>query len=289
MIEGVAINQTTTRNGHVFKADELEKSAPSLQGRPLLKDHNNSVDSVIGKVTESRFDTMQKCVRFKALVLDKAMQDKINSGLIDSVSVGAMVRDFKEGDDGDVILMGIEFVELSLVAVPADPSANFAKNDFIMAVTASMQTKQNNNPKKPKIMEEKMEDVKKLEQEKADLEKNISEMAKALEEYKAKEAKAQQEKTIQEEVEKRILEEKKTVLVEKILSKKPTLQKEDLMKKSLDELEVEEKNIVEDKTQGRVVNESKDDEIVEELILEKEGSKNVVSLSSFEQYSKFQR
>lgn len=130
MIKGTAINETVTRNGTKYTGDELSKSSHSLIGKPLLKDHVNSVDNIVGKVRAASYDDMNRCIPFQAAVMDKKMQEMINDGRISSVSIGAMVQDLErpqeEGADY-VVAKGIEFVELSLVAVPADPNANFAK------------------------------------------------------------------------------------------------------------------------------------------------------------------
>ncbi len=40
IIQGVAINATTTDNNHTFLPEELRKSVNTLLNRPLLKDHN---------------------------------------------------------------------------------------------------------------------------------------------------------------------------------------------------------------------------------------------------------
>lgn len=45
VIEGIAINATTTTNNHKFIPEELEKSAHTLQNVPLLEDHKNEIDS----------------------------------------------------------------------------------------------------------------------------------------------------------------------------------------------------------------------------------------------------
>lgn len=134
-IAGVAINATTTRNGTRFLAQELENSASTLQNRPILKDHNNSVDSIVGKTTSARFDKNQGngAVVFEGVIKDPAMQAKIDQGLIEAVSIGATVQDLKpvfNEESGEIEAfeaLGITFVELSLVAVPADPNAGFAK------------------------------------------------------------------------------------------------------------------------------------------------------------------
>lgn len=126
-IRGTAINECTTRNGITYTSEELAPSANTLTGRPILKDHINSVDAIVGKVVASGFSVISKKVDFEAMIDDSSMCSKIDKGLITSVSVGAMVREIEKGEDGSLTARGIEFVELSLVAVPADPNANFER------------------------------------------------------------------------------------------------------------------------------------------------------------------
>jgi hypothetical protein len=125
-IRGIAINETTTSNGHTFIAEELQKSAGSMVGVPLLKDHENFVDNIVGRVFEAEFNEDGKNIIFQARVMDKSMQKMITDGRINSVSIGASVEDIEEKDDGTLIPKGITFKELSLVAVPADQGATFA-------------------------------------------------------------------------------------------------------------------------------------------------------------------
>lgn len=132
-IKGVAINATTTKNQDTFLASELRKSASTLKNKPLLKNHENSIDAVIGKVTESKFSETHKRINFEAKVTDEAVQQKMEQGVLGSVSVGAFVESVEEispedSDSGkwEFILHGIEFAELSVVAVPADAGAGFA-------------------------------------------------------------------------------------------------------------------------------------------------------------------
>jgi hypothetical protein len=128
LIRGTAITETTTKNGHKFIAEELSKSAMTLRNKPILKDHNNSVDSIVGKTTSNvNWDPGTRSIKFEAKIIDKNMQEMIKEGLINNVSVGAYVKEHEENDANEITLRGIEFVELSLVAVPADPNANFAK------------------------------------------------------------------------------------------------------------------------------------------------------------------
>ena len=123
IIQGVAINATITSNNHKFLNEELRSSAGTLNGVPLLVDHKNEVSSIKGRVILGEFDEANSRINFKAKVVDNEIKNMIKEGLINSVSVGAAVKDIEEGDDGILIPKGITFKELSLVAVPADSGA----------------------------------------------------------------------------------------------------------------------------------------------------------------------
>lgn len=144
-ISGEAIHATTTRNGTIFTVQELQSRSHTLIGKPLLKDHNNSVDSIVGRVVAANWDTNTNATLFKAKVTDKNARENIRNGNITNVSVGAMVDDVEEIDtEGKMTyqLKGIEFLELSLVAIPADPSAGFG---VAQAVTAAFNMKKAEN------------------------------------------------------------------------------------------------------------------------------------------------
>jgi len=129
VIKGIAINSTVTRNGVKYTSEELSSAAHTLEGKPILKDHENSIDNIIGRVVKSNFDSMLQAVTFEGKIQEKKYQDMINDGRINSVSIGAMVKEVEEVQESEntvLIPKGISFVELSLVAIPADPNANFA-------------------------------------------------------------------------------------------------------------------------------------------------------------------
>ena len=124
IIQGTAINSVVTSNNHKFLSEELQKSASTLKGVPLLKDHENTIDSIVGRVLTSSFNNQEEKIDFKAKVVNKNAQELIKQGLLNTVSVGAIVSDVEE-EDGMFIPRGITFKELSLVAVPADDGATF--------------------------------------------------------------------------------------------------------------------------------------------------------------------
>ncbi|MHA1876730.1 MAG: hypothetical protein ACTSUC_09840 [Promethearchaeota archaeon] len=127
IIQGTAINSTTTSNNHTFLAEELEKSTPTLRGVPLLLDHKNEVSAIMGRVIGSDFNKESGKVLFKAKVQDSDIQKMIKDGRLNSVSIGADCEDIEESEDGGLIARGIHFRELSFVAVPADSNATFVQ------------------------------------------------------------------------------------------------------------------------------------------------------------------
>ena len=199
-IGGVAINETTTSNGHKFIAEELSKSAHTLIDVPLLKDHENRVDNIVGRVKSAHFDESAKNIPFRAIVKDEKMKQMIKDKLINSVSVGAHVlpQDVEEGEDGDIIPHNITFKELSLVAVGADPQATFN-----VALNNAWSGFKSNSNEKIKSVER---EVKEMAEEKED-------KPQEAEEVKAEEVEAKVEA---EEVE--APEEAKEDLSDKILT-----------------------------------------------------------------------
>ena len=111
-IKGVAINETTTRNGITYIAEELEKAAPSFRNKPVLKDHNNEIESIVGRTTENvhfeNSETGKGRIVFEAQIMDRKMQEMINDGRIQNVSIGTMLEDLKEDEEaGTVTAIGM--------------------------------------------------------------------------------------------------------------------------------------------------------------------------------------
>ena len=151
IIQGTAINETTTSNNHKFLAEELMPAANTLTGCPLLVDHENKVENIKGRVMMGSYNELGKKIDFKAMVMDEECKKMIRDGRLNSVSVGAMVKDVEE-IDGELIPRGITFKELSLVAVPADSNATFSiamSQDLNQAFGIAL--KEAYNSSKPKI------------------------------------------------------------------------------------------------------------------------------------------
>lgn len=128
-IKGIAVAVGISRNGIVYEAEELKKAAKTLENKPLLLDHEAKIDNIVGKVVKAEFDGMDEVVRFVAEVMDDDIREMIKDGRITDVSIGALVKEMKENDDGNLVAKGIEFVELSLVSIPGIASAKIDSFD----------------------------------------------------------------------------------------------------------------------------------------------------------------
>jgi hypothetical protein len=121
-IEGIAIVEGISRNKIKYISEELKKFAPTMVGRPILKDHENKTDNVIGKVTNSEALDNGKRVRYKGWVKEDGtgIIDKIHDKRISEVSIGAMAgRMVKESEDVDyTIAKDLNCLELSTTPCP---------------------------------------------------------------------------------------------------------------------------------------------------------------------------
>lgn len=134
-IRGYAIHAGTTRNWNLYLEDELEKAADSLIGKPIYLEHV-SVGNAVGKVVDAGWDYEKKAIWFNAEIYDDEVADKIRTGIIKHVSICADY-DVLEPFDNIRIPYGLQFRELSLVAVPGDPEANIFLMEHLLQTQIS--------------------------------------------------------------------------------------------------------------------------------------------------------
>lgn len=131
-VEGVAIVRGISRNKIDYRAEELSKFAPSLVGRPIIKDHQGLTDNVIGKVTEGYTTDNGETVRYKGWIKEDGtgITDKILDKRISEVSIGATVgRLVKKTKDSDtVIARDMTALELSTTPVPGVIGTSIGKS-----------------------------------------------------------------------------------------------------------------------------------------------------------------
>ena len=157
MIRGTAINETVTRNGVTYNATELESAAPTFRNKPIMVDHSGSVKDIVGRTTENvNFSGINKSIEFEGRIMDKTMKEMINDGRITDVSIGAKVDDLvKNEKDGSITAVGLEGLEISLVAIPGDPGANLAN-----ALSESFELKENSEEEEKKESDTELNDMK---------------------------------------------------------------------------------------------------------------------------------
>jgi len=164
IIRGVAINETTTLNNVKYVAEELIKAALSFRNVPILLDHRNEVRNIVGRTTENvNFNDTFKRIDFEGRIMDKDIKEMIKDGRIGSVSIGAKVDDLIDEEDGSKKAIGINGLEISLVAVPGDSQASLAQaiqQGLMLKEKAKLQDELNLENIEMADEEQKIEDVK---------------------------------------------------------------------------------------------------------------------------------
>lgn len=127
-ITGIAIGENDVTRGESgiekrWPREALKPSADSLAGRPLVKDHDNTTDGVVGEVTSTAYEDGVGLL-YEAELYDESLADKIANGLLE-VSIRGYhnnVEDMSEDDDGNKIVEKVVFDNLSIVPTGAAPS-----------------------------------------------------------------------------------------------------------------------------------------------------------------------
>ena len=123
-ISGIAVREGTSRNNRKYRAKELEKFAPTLIGKPILKDHEGITDNVIGKVTNAESLEDGVIVTYEGWVKEdgSGILEKLKDGRISEVSIGAIAGKIvkEKGNDDIIIPVDMEALELSTTPVPGN-------------------------------------------------------------------------------------------------------------------------------------------------------------------------
>ena len=203
-IAGEAIHALTTRNMNTYLAEELRLAAPTLAGKTIQLDHSTKSIDTVGKVIVSSYDETSQSVSYIGRIQrEHPIARSVESGDIDTVSIGAYADDVTcsicgeskvrghcthvvgreyEGEIATAVGKGLNFVELSITPVPADPRASAgvtSYNSLESALVALVESYRGIN------MSE--EDVNPNEDLLSDYENKIEELQKELGESKAAE------------------------------------------------------------------------------------------------------
>ena len=176
-VKGTAIEKGVSRNGVEYSAEELKKTKFN-KNTPILKDHNNSVDAIIGSLKKVQYvDEGQKII-YTGIINDKEIQEKIKDKRIRCVSVGLMLAEItKPKDAKNYVAKGLELVELSAVAVPGIANASIGiaeKFEEIQNVVETFDKLDVNKIKEEIVMDnETNETVSKMQEQIETLKKEI--------------------------------------------------------------------------------------------------------------------
>lgn len=115
-------------------SNEVDLSRLNAGSAPVLKDHRRDVDSMVGTVESAQLEGRRgrAIVRFADTKEGNSMLARVSAGEVQSVSVGYAVHELKPAGEleGYPVLRATkwEAVEISLVAVPADPTVGIGRS-----------------------------------------------------------------------------------------------------------------------------------------------------------------
>lgn len=205
-IEGIHAYPVSTRNFTRYMEEALKNSVPywtQPYERPLIKHHNEQNGKTIGRViaaeyTQSKFVKDGHALTFTAMVPKEPEASDVQTGLLKTVSIGAISQDVrcsicghnlaKEGPceherghvyDGEICywdVYEIEPKELSYVVVPSDPYAQNIRVYTKKSVVPPKPLKEaaDDNLVGGKPLDEKEKE--KLEQQIAELNQKVSQL-----------------------------------------------------------------------------------------------------------------
>ena len=113
---------------------EVDLARLNSGSAPVLKDHRRNVDSMVGTVVSARIEGRRgrAVVRLSDTPEGSSMLARIKAGEVQSVSVGYAVHELKPAGEhkGYPVLRATQWeaVEVSLVAVPADPTVGVGRS-----------------------------------------------------------------------------------------------------------------------------------------------------------------
>ena len=258
-VKGIAIRPGMSKNGIMYTKEELDKFAPTMIGKPILKDHFSAVDNTVGIVDNGY--SANGVVNYNGWIKEDGtnLLEKVKDGRAKEVSIGAFVGRLVKDDDNSDVMMAIDLqcMELSITPTPGVVGTSLQQS------LESIETKRHDSKAKVLPVFESFEN--------SNSHVEAQEVIQMTEEKKI-ETPAIVEKAA-EKVAEKIVEEKKTISVnvdssgfDVAIEKAEKLL---LLKEKLKETQVPEvKEVVE--TKGKIAKEDavKQAEVAEEYVME---------------------
>lgn len=147
-VKGVLAPARVSRNNRLYLPEELRRMAEELDGAevPVYWEHV-SARNAVGRAWV-KWDDVRKVLRYEAEIFDEEAAEKIRSGLVKHVSLGA---DYETIDlvDEVVVPRNLHLREISLVAVPGIPEANIEVVESIRLKAAERAVQLHETPTAP--------------------------------------------------------------------------------------------------------------------------------------------
>lgn len=212
-VSGIAVKEGTSRNNRKYEAKELKTFAPTLIGRPILKDHEGYTDNVIGKITQAESTNNDTIVTYEGWVKEDGTNiiDKIQDGRINEVSIGAIAgKVVKDKEDSNILIpLNMEALELSTTPVPGNKGTSLYINpvtnesifkdveyteESLKNIIEEFDIKNNERRFEMESDDSKKIDEPKKEEENESLQSEIAQMKEVAESLKQEKASLQKEK-----------------------------------------------------------------------------------------------
>lgn len=156
-IHGIALRETVSANGIRYIATEMEKAASTFNGRPLMKNHSDKVEDIVGRINKAYYNPQEKQIEFDGVVLENNMVEMIEDGRAQELSIRASVADLvEETVNGETArtAIGLQGQEISFVAIPGVRGAQISQTaSFDMAVCEALKKVNENKMTEQKIKE----------------------------------------------------------------------------------------------------------------------------------------
>lgn len=126
-IHGIAIGEGDVSHGKSeitkkWPKETLKPAAETLQGRPLVVDHDDSARDVVGRVTKAGYEDGIGVI-YEAELFDDELAEKISNGLLEVSIKGfhGKPEEMPTDDEGNSIVQNLVFDNLSIVSTGAAP------------------------------------------------------------------------------------------------------------------------------------------------------------------------
>jgi HK97 family phage prohead protease len=113
------------RDGEVILPSAYKNSLPAyLEKNPVILWMHDMFSPPIARATGGRVaDTFELDINFASTPFAQEIKTLVDEGMLNTVSIGGLVKDFEYNNDGVKVITDIELWEVSVVTIPSNRSA----------------------------------------------------------------------------------------------------------------------------------------------------------------------